>query len=1077
MQPSQFTPESKLDTPLKRWIPANRETLLVLLILVLAVVSRFYGLGARAVSHDEVNHVVPAYDLYNGHGYKYDPLSHGPLQFHLMALSYTLFGDSDFTSRIPAAVFSVVTVALALLLFRPYLGRIGALAAGVMFLISPFMLFYGRYARNEAYIVFWGMLTIYTMLRYLEKGERRILLLFTLINALHFTDKATSYIFAAEELIFLAVYFIGSLSRRQWPQERKRSTFLVALAAAIVLFASAAFFYLSQQPPDQPTTFAIAVLGVMGLGMLVYAAVEVVRGLGWEGVHSERSFDLLMMLGTLILPLLNGLPLKLVSMYLDAHKMRSFDLAAWGTNSSTQIAVGVAALVLAGIAIPLGLWWFGRRWLLHAALFYIPFVVLYTSFFTNPVGLFGGFVGALSYWMIQERGSQPLYYYALLQVPVYEFLPALGTICAALIAIFKHLWQSEPARPFVSGRTAEGEARQVPTVALTAYWSLSSLVAFSLAGEKMPWLTTHIAMPMILATGWTIGWLGETAVWGKVKAWGARTLGQAAALAFFGLLAIITVRTSFRAAFINYDYPLEYLVYAHGAPDPKALFNQIDEISRRTTGGLDLVVAYDNNVRYPYWWYMRHFPSRIDFDVNPTRELRRATVIVVSSENYDKIAPVVRNDYVEAEYMRLWWPNQDYWNLKWDTISNERTTALTAKLGQGTTIPPMNFFEYLKYAWLHIRPFFTNSKVASAVWQIWFNRDYTEWAALKNDDSFTLTNWGVADRMRFYVRKDVAAQIWSYGAAAQTVSQPVDPYAELTLPFTPDATLGTQGTEAGQFQSPRAIALAPDGSLYVVDSLNHRIQHLSPNGEILHTWGTFADISKGAAPGGTFNEPWGVAVGPDGSVYVADTWNHRIQKFSAEGEFLTMWGHGPTDTADGFYGPRGIAVDAQGHVFVTDTGNKRILIFDSNGNLLSQFGGPGMGEGQFDEPVGIAMDASGKVYVSDTWNQRVQVFSAEPGIMDYTMVTQWPVEGWYGQSVENKPFIAVDAAGNSFVTDPEACRVIEFSPVGKALHAWGSCGGADSFNLPDGLALDGSDGLWVSDAGKDTIVHFKVGGQ
>jgi uncharacterized protein (TIGR03663 family) len=278
MQPSQFTPESRLDIPLKRWIPANRETLLVLLILVLAVVSRFYGLGARVVSHDEVNHVVPAYDLYNGHGYKYDPLSHGPLQFHLMALSYALFGDSDFTSRIPAAVFSVVTVALALLLFRPYLGRIGALASGVMFLISPFMLFYGRYARNEAYIVFWGMLTIYTMLRYLEKGERRILLLFTLINALHFTDKATSYIFAAEELIFLAVYFIGGLSRRQWPQERKRSTFLVALAAAIVLFASAAFFYLSQQPPDQPTTFAIAVLGVMGLGMLVYAAVEV--GLG-----------------------------------------------------------------------------------------------------------------------------------------------------------------------------------------------------------------------------------------------------------------------------------------------------------------------------------------------------------------------------------------------------------------------------------------------------------------------------------------------------------------------------------------------------------------------------------------------------------------------------------------------------------------------------------------------------------------------------------------------------------------------------------------------------------------------------
>ena len=246
---------------------------------------------------------------------------------------------------------------------------------------------------------------------------------------------------------------------------------------------------------------------------------------------------------------------------------------------------------------------------------------------------------------------------------------------------------------------------------------------------------------------------------------------------------------------------------------------------------------------------------------------------------------------------------------------------------------------------------------------------------------------------------------------------------------------------------------------------------------MLHAWGSFADVSKGAAPGGTFNEPWGIAVGPDGSVYVADTWNHRIQKFSADGEFLTMWGHGPSDTPDAFYGPRGLAVDAQGYVFVADTGNKRIMVFDANGTLLSQFGSPGLGDGQFDEPVGVTVDAAGTVYVTDTWNQRVQVFNANPGTLDYVMTAQWPVEAWFGQSVENKPFIAVDAAGDAFVTDPEACRVIEFSPAGQALHVWGSCGEPGSPSLPDGLALDGSGGLWVSDAGTGTIVHFKVEGQ
>ena len=170
----------------------------MILILLAAVVSRFIDLGARAVSHDEVNHVVPTFSLYSGNGYQYDPMSHGPLQFHMMALSYALFGDNDFTTRIPAALFSVASIALAMLAFRRYLGRTGAILAGLLFLISPIMLFYGRYARNEAYIVVWGLLTLYATLRYLEHGKPWTLILFTAVNALHFTDKATAYMFAGE---------------------------------------------------------------------------------------------------------------------------------------------------------------------------------------------------------------------------------------------------------------------------------------------------------------------------------------------------------------------------------------------------------------------------------------------------------------------------------------------------------------------------------------------------------------------------------------------------------------------------------------------------------------------------------------------------------------------------------------------------------------------------------------------------------------------------------------------------------------------------------------------------------------
>ena len=117
---TETTPDKRrswLDFPIGgiRW---NTETLLTILILVMAVVTRFYDLGARAASHDEINHFVPSYDFYAGRGYRYDPMSHGPLQFHLIALSFALFGDSDFTARIPAAVFSIATIAVALFAFR-----------------------------------------------------------------------------------------------------------------------------------------------------------------------------------------------------------------------------------------------------------------------------------------------------------------------------------------------------------------------------------------------------------------------------------------------------------------------------------------------------------------------------------------------------------------------------------------------------------------------------------------------------------------------------------------------------------------------------------------------------------------------------------------------------------------------------------------------------------------------------------------------------------------------------------------------------------------------------------------------
>jgi sugar lactone lactonase YvrE len=213
-------------------------------------------------------------------------------------------------------------------------------------------------------------------------------------------------------------------------------------------------------------------------------------------------------------------------------------------------------------------------------------------------------------------------------------------------------------------------------------------------------------------------------------------------------------------------------------------------------------------------------------------------------------------------------------------------------------------------------------------------------------------------------------------------------------------------------------------------------------------------------------------------VYVADTWNHRIQKFTADGQFVTMWGYfGQADTAFAIWGPRDIAIDAKGQIFITDTGNKRVVVYDENGNSITQFGSVGLGPGQFDEPVGIAVDKDGLVYVADTWNQRIQVFASDVS-GNYFASNSWDVVAWYGQSLDNKPYIAVDDQGNLYTTDPEGYRVLHFTTSGTFVNFFGDYGvNPNQFNLPTGIVTDGNGGVWIADAGNNRIMHFTIPAQ
>ncbi len=324
-----------------------------------------------------------------------------------------------------------------------------------------------------------------------------------------------------------------------------------------------------------------------------------------------------------------------------------------------------------------------------------------------------------------------------------------------------------------------------------------------------------------------------------------------------------------------------------------------------------------------------------------------------------------------------------------------------------------------------------------------------------------------------YIRKDIIAQIWDYGAAPVVTSEvETDPYAAGIKQLLPDFVLDGATTGSGPFNEPHGIAFADDGSMYLADTKNNRILHFSSTGELLHQWGTVSASEK--AEPGTFREPWGIAVAPDGSVLVTDTWNHRIQRFSATGKFITQWGYfGQAEQPDAMWGPRDVVVDDQSRVYVSDTGNKRVVVFDLDGVYITQFGTAGMERGMLDEPVGLGIDGDGNVYIADTWNQRIQVFLPDDSQMMYVAGREWDIAGWYGQSTENKPYISLDSKANVYVADPEGYRVLVYNSEGEFITGWGEYSSSlDGFDMVGGIEVAPDDSVWVVDSGNNRVMRF-----
>jgi len=263
---------------------------------------------------------------------------------------------------------------------------------------------------------------------------------------------------------------------------------------------------------------------------------------------------------------------------------------------------------------------------------------------------------------------------------------------------------------------------------------------------------------------------------------------------------------------------------------------------------------------------------------------------------------------------------------------------------------------------------------------------------------------------------------------------------------------GELGTDSGKFDFPHGMDVGPDGSVYVCDNNNHRVQRFDSEGAFVSQWG-----SQGEGDG-QFSAPADCAVGPSGDVYVAD--GSRVQRFDAGGRFLGKWGG--DGTGDGQFRSAGaIAVGPNGNVFVADT--FRMQVFSSNGTFLKKWGRCCFGEGDFNGIAATDVDRLGNVYVA-SWG-RLQKFDSNGNFL----------AEWEGVGSETND-IAVDRSGRIYLTDNQDRnnRVLVYGSDLTLLTEWGTRGtGEGEFDDPQGLAIGPDGRVLVADVHNHRIQVFR----
>ena len=364
--------------------------------------------------------------------------------------------------------------------------------------------------------------------------------------------------------------------------------------------------------------------------------------------------------------------------------------------------------------------------------------------------------------------------------------------------------------------------------------------------------------------------------------------------------------------------------------------------------------------------------------------------------------------------------------------------------------------------------------------------------------------WGTTDGTGAAARFYFPAGITIYGndlivcdLVKQTIRRVT--LAGVTTTFSGVADMGGSADGSSRtalFSFPQGIAVDTAGNAYVADG--NRIRKISPSGTVATFAGTIASGSaNGTATSATFNAPKGVAIDSAGNLYVADTGNNMIRKITPAAVVTTLAGRTlPAGNIDGtgtnasFFSPTGIAVGTDGTVYVADLGNASVRRITSSGVVSTVAGSSGSsgstdGTGsaaRFRQPEGIAVDSAGNLFVADTGNHSIRKITPARVVTTFAGASgiTGSVDGIAAVARFNNPVgITVSGTGVIHVVDRENDTIRQISSTGMVTTVGGTPGATGSgegigtaatFNYPNGLAAAVDGTLYVTNSAARNIV-------